>query len=400
MSFKLFACGDITNFTTKQDFVDSKLTQIIQNSDIAICNFEAPIIHKDMKPIKKAGPHVYQSKESVQYLKDVGFNFVSLANNHIYDYGQKGIFDTIQELKKFDLEFIGGGVDFEEAYKTTIIEKNGIKIGLLAGCENEFGCLYEEQNRGGYAWLFHHRLEDNIRDLKAKCDFVVFIAHAGVEDIEMPIKEWRDRYKRLCDIGVDVIINHHPHVPQGYEKYNNSLIFYSLGNFYFDTVSFKDKSDDSYSVVLEFEKNKDVEFEIIYHKKIAGQTCLVDKNDVSFDLKYLCDILSDGYLKRNNEISTELFNKYYYSYYESALGVMSKGSFVNKFKWIIKKFLFPKRGIEGRNLMLLHNIRIDSHRFLVQRALDLSLFHSLPNLGMQIDNQHIEKNCRSKIDEL
>ena len=371
MNFKLFACGDVVNFSAKKDFMDNTLTKIIQNSDIAICNFEAPIFYQDMKPIKKAGPHVYQSKESVQYLRDVGFDFVSLANNHIYDYGQKGIEETIKELKKFDIDFIGGGATFEEAYKTTIIEKNGIKIGLLAGCENEFGCLYEKQNRGGYAWLFHARIEDNIRELKAKCDFVVMITHAGVEDIEIPIKEWRDRYKRLCDVDVDVIIGHHPHVPQGYENYGNSLIFYSLGNFYFDTVSFEDKSDDSYSVVLEFEKTKDVKFEIIYHKKIAGQTCLVDKSDVSFDLKYLCDILSDGYSKRNDEISIELFNKYCYSYYESALAVMPKGSFVNKLKWMIKKFLFPERGIEGRNLMLLHNIRIDSHRFLVQRALSL-----------------------------
>ena len=371
MSLKLFACGDVVNFNAKSDFVDERLKNIIHSSDISICNFEAPIKHSGMKGIKKAGPHVYQSKESVQYLKDVGFDFVSLANNHIYDYGQKGLEETIKELKNFDIDFIGAGATFEEAYKTTIIEKNGIKIGLLAACENEFGCLYEEQNRGGYAWLFHHNIEDNIRELKAQCDFVVMVAHAGVENIEIPIKEWRDRYKRLCDIGVDVIIGHHPHVPQGYQKYENSLIFYSLGNFYFDTVSFEDKSDDSYSVVLGFEKNKDVKFEIIYHKKIAGQTCLVDKTDVSFDLKYLCDILSDGYLKRNDEISIELFNKYYYGYYESALGSMPKSSFVNKIKWMIKKLLFPKRGKENRNLMLLHNIRIDSHRFLVQRALSL-----------------------------
>lgn len=371
MSVNLFACGDVVNFKAKSDFVDNKLTQIIQNSDIAICNFEAPIVHENMKPIKKAGPHVYQSKESVQHLKGVGFNFVSLANNHIYDYGQKGISDTVQELKKFDIDFIGGGVDFEEAYKTTIIEKNSIKIGLLAGCENEFGCLYEEQNRGGYAWLFHESIEDNIRKLKSKCDFAVMVVHAGVEDIEIPIKEWRDRYKRLCDVGVDVIIGHHPHVPQGYEKHNNSLIFYSLGNFYFDTVSFEDKSDDSYSVVLKFIKNKDIEFEIIYHKKIAGQTCLVDKSDVSFDIKYLCNILSDEYSKRNDEISIKLFNKYYYGYYESAFDCMPKSNFVNKIKWMIKKLLFPKRGAASRNLMLLHNIRIDSHRFLVQRALSL-----------------------------
>jgi len=372
MSLKLFACGDIVNFTSKRDFIDDGLKAKIQDSDIAICNFEAPIKCDEMKAIKKAGPHVYQSRESIGYLKNVGFNFVSLANNHIYDYGQEALEETINELKKFEIDFVGGGVDFKEAYQTKIIDKNGIKIGLLAGCENEFGCLYEEQIRGGYAWLFHHLTEDNIRELKKVCDFVVLVAHAGVEKIEIPIKEWRDRYKRLCDVGVDVIIGHHPHVPQGYENYEKSLIFYSLGNFYFDTVGFKDKSDDSFSVVLEFKKDREVAFEIIYHKKIDGQTRLVDKSEVSFELAHLNSLLGDGYNKLNDEISIKLFHDYYYGYYESALGGMSKNtSFMGKIKSIIKKIFFKNRNANGRNLLLLHNIRIDSHRFLVQRALSL-----------------------------
>ena len=369
MSLKLFTCGDIVNFTSRKDFIDSDLKEIIKQSDISICNFEAPIKHNNMKPIKKAGPHVYQSKESIEYLKNVGFNYVSLANNHIYDYGQEGIEQTIGELKQYNIEYIGGGVDFDEVYKTKIIDKNDIKIGIIAAAENEFGCLYEKQDRGGYAWLFHHKIEDNIRKLKNKCDVVVLISHAGVENIDFPIKEWRDRYKRLCDVGVDVVMGHHPHVPQGYEKYNNSMIFYSLGNFYFDTVGFQDKSDDSYSVVLEFEKNGLKDFKCIYHKKIDGQTCKVNKEDVGFSFEELNTLLKNNYGKRNDDICLELFDKYYYSYYENALGVLPKNaSMIQTLKFIIKKLFFKNRNIDNKNLMLLHNIRIDSHRFVVQRA--------------------------------
>jgi len=375
MRVKLFACGDVVNLTAREDFIDNDLKALIQNADIAICNLEAPIKCPKMKPIKKAGPHLYQPRDSIRYLKNVGFNFVSLANNHIYDYGQEALEETIKELKNFEISFVGAGVDFTEAYKPKIIEKNGIKIGLLAGCENEFGCLYEEQNRGGYAWLFHHLIEDNIRELKKVCDFVVLLAHAGVEEIEIPIKEWRERYKRLCDVGVDVIIGHHPHVPQGYEKYNDSLIFYSLGNFYFDTSSFRDKSDDSFSVVLEFKKNnkdKEIVFDIVYHKKINGQTRLVDKSEVNFDLEYLNTLLGDGYNKLNDEICIKLFHDYYYGYYESALcGISKNASLTGKIKWVIKKILFKDRSANNRNLLLLHNIKIDSHRFVVQRALQL-----------------------------
>ena len=372
MTLKLFACGDIVNLRSKKDFVDEKIKNLIQSSDISICNFEAPIETNNMKAIKKAGPHVYQSKKSIEYLSEAGFNMVSLANNHIYDYGQESLDNTIVELNKYNIDIIGAGVDFDSAYETKIMDKNGIRIGVIAAAENEFGCLYENQNRGGYSWIFHYEIEDNIRKLKDEVDVIVLIAHAGVEEIDFPIKEWRDRYKRLCDIGVDMVIGHHPHVPQGYEKYYNSMIFYSLGNFYFDSAGYENKSDDSFSVLLEFSKNGLKDFEIIYHKKIDGQTCMVKKEEVSFSFYNLNGLLENNYLKRNDEMCIELFHKYYYSYYESALGVLDKdATFIQIVKFMIKKLFFKNRNLDNKKLMLLHNIRIDSHRFVVQRALSL-----------------------------
>ena len=371
MTLKLFACGDVVNLTSNNNFIDDKLVSIIQNCDISICNFEAPIETQGMEAINKAGPHVYQSKNSIQYLSEVGFDIVSLANNHIYDYGQSALENTIDELNKYDIEQIGGGINFNSAYTTKIIDKNGVKIGLIGGCENEFGCLYEKKNRGGYAWLLHYIIEDNIRDLKQKVDSVVLIAHAGVEDIDFPIKEWREIYKRFCDIGVDVIIGHHPHVPQGYEKYNGSMIFYSLGNFYFDTAGFENKSDDSYSVVINFENSGFKDYEIIYHKKIGNQVFNVSNQDVSFDLNYLNSLLTENYEQLNNDISIELFKKYYYGYYEQALGVSPNNSTIFTFvKYMVKRLLLNHNN-DLNNLLLLHNIRIDSHRFVVQRALSL-----------------------------
>lgn len=377
MSLKLFACGDVVNTTANNSFIDEKLRSIIKDSDIAICNLEAPIETEGVNAIKKAGPHIYQSKESIKYLQETGFNYVSLANNHIYDFGQKGLQNTIKKLKKYDFTYIGGGIDFQDAYKTSIIEKNGIRLGILAACENEFGCLYEKQNRGGYAWLFHYLIDDNIKKLKRECDFVLLIAHAGLEDIDFPIKEWRDRYQRLCDIGVDVIIGHHPHVPQGYEAYGNSLIFYSLGNFYFDTLSFVNKEDDSFSVCLRFKRDKKIDFEIIYHKKINRKTCLMDKENVNFSLENLNMLLGESYHELNNSISIEKFNEYYLSYYEQAIERFPQnGSLTLKIKWLIKKILLPlflkkEKNLEKRMLLLLHNIRIDTHRFVVQRALSI-----------------------------
>lgn len=379
MSLSLFACGDIVNFHGKKTFIDDELTEIISGCDISICNFEAPILTKNMRPIQKAGPHIYQSSQSVECLKLAGFNLASLANNHIYDYGEIALQNTLNEFEKLNIPVIGAGLSFEEAYSTQIIEKNDMTIALIAGAENEFGCLSENSNRrrGGYAWLYHPNIDDHIVKLKGKVDFIVLIAHAGVENIDFPIKEWRERYKRLCDLGVDIVIGHHPHVPQGYEKHNKSTIFYSLGNFYFDTAGYEFKSDESYSIVLNLKKSGLESINIIYHKKINGITCRIQKKDVDFDLENLNNLLQDGYEKRNSEIAVELFERYYYGYYQRALGVIpSKLTFFESLKYFVKKILFSKKNSVKRDLLLLHNIRIDSHRFIVQRALSLLREHN------------------------
>lgn len=370
MRTKIFTCGDIVNKSANRNFVDKNLTKIINECDISICNFEAPIENVDMQPIKKAGPHVYQSKESVAFLKEIGFNILSLANNHIYDYGDNSLSATINEIKTNNLEYIGAGLNFNEAYSTKIIKKNGVKFGLMSACEAEFGSLLEDENRGGYAWINNDLIEDNIRELKKTADFIIFIAHSGVEEISLPLPEWRIRYKRLCDIGVDVIIGHHPHVPQGYEKHNNSMIFYSLGNFYFDSAGFAKKTDDSYSVVLEFDKDELKGFDIIYHKKINSQTTLVKKEDVKFSLEFLNNLLHKDYFENINKELVDLLKNRYLPYYGAALDLCSvRGGIIQYLKCLLKMLFFKNRNLQNRRLLLLHNIRIESHRYAVQRAL-------------------------------
>ncbi|MBE0472149.1 MAG: CapA family protein [Methyloprofundus sp.] len=371
MSIKLFACGDVVNFSNNQAWLSEELQQAIKNCDFAVANFEAPIDTPLMQPISKAGPHVYQPPQSIDYLKHAGFTQVFLANNHIYDYGERAFKNTLSNLNENGLDYLGAAESFFESYQPRILEKDGVKIGLLAACENEFGCHYDDSlSRSGYAYLFHPLLEDAILALKQQVDFVVLIAHAGVENIPIPIKEWRDRYRRLCDLGVDVIGGHHPHVPQGYELYGKSLIFYSLGNFYFDTSAFANKSDDSYSLVLEFEKQASVSFEVIYHKKIEGKTKRVAKEEVGFNLAQLNTLLGEGYAALNDQYALDTYKAYYKNYYQTAASV--SGGFKSKIKRTIKMLLGRQNNQQQNNgLLLLHNIRIDSHRFTVQRALSL-----------------------------
>jgi FkbM family methyltransferase len=111
----------------------------------------------------------------------------------------------------------------------------------------------------------------------------------------------------------------------------------------------------------------------VYHKKIALQTCLVQKNDVNYNLDVLCEELHNNYTGKNNNIAIELFNKYYYSYYQTALGIINyhNDSIILIVKKIVKNIFFKRKQLYQRHLWLLHNIQIDSHRFVVQRALRL-----------------------------
>jgi poly-gamma-glutamate synthesis protein (capsule biosynthesis protein) len=372
MSIKIFACGDIVNTTANQNFVNGELKSTIQQADISIGNFEAPI-KTNSQPIPKAGPNISQSKESIKYLKEVGFNVCSLANNHIYDFGERGLHATIEEIKNVNLEYIGAGLNFKSAYQERIFDIQNTKIGLIAACESEFGCLNEDESRGGYAWLNHYLIEDKVRELKKTVDIIILIAHAGIEEIDIPLPEWRDKYKRFCDLGVDIIIGHHPHVPQGFEKYKESYIFYSLGNFYFDTSSFENKEDDSYSVLIEINNNKIQNIEILYTKKINNTVTIVNKNKVNFSLDKLNEMLLENvYTKNINKIAVELYQKRYINYYQGAVCLVdNKNIILGIIKYLVKRLILRNTNKQDKGLLLLHNIRIDSHRYIVQRALSL-----------------------------
>ena len=220
---------------------------------------------------------------------------------------------------------------------------------------------------------------------KSKVDILIVIIHAGAEDVPLPLPEWRSRYKELCDLGADVIIGHHPHVPQGWEEYKNSLIFYSLGNFYMNWGEFKQRNDFSYSVILTLDNKKVQKYKIITHKKENNKVVLVNDNYFRNYLNKLNYILQNKYEYYSNQQAVYLYETRYKNYYKSyGMAMNHNMSFMLKIKTIIKQLFFNNRNIRNRELLLLHNIRIDTHRFATQRALSL-----IAEKGLDIDYREI-----------
>ena len=125
------------------------------------------------------------------------------------------------------------------------------------------------------------------------------MAHAGVENINIPIPEWRDIYKSFVDFGADVIIGTHPHVPQGWETYNDKPIFYSLGNFCFQkkNVNVQSYWYDSLCVILTLDDNLKLNYDV---KNISYRNNLISIED---DPKII---------RHSKEINNKIHNSFEY----------------------------------------------------------------------------------------
>ena len=313
----LFAGDVVCQKVDSDKIVSDRLYREIKNHDIAVCNFEAPILSKDSIPISKAGPNVFQNTKAPVSVSNSGFNLVSIANNHIYDYGQAALEKTIYALKMAGVQHIGAGFNFEEAYKGKIWKQNNIKLGFFAFCESEFGALTSiELKRGGFAWINHPSVNQRIQLLRDEVDFLLIQVHAGIEQVELPLPEWRRRYQEIIDIGADAVIAHHPHVPQGWEEYRGKPIFYSLGNFYFDLENKHHLWNKGYCVSLQFTENKLREYKILPIIKKGTFTDLLEDMEYWKYLVYLCDLLrGDDYIKLVNNQAVKLREERYKNYY-------------------------------------------------------------------------------------
>lgn len=183
---KLLFVGDV--FITKPEYfsLETKLQELIASHDIACCNFEAPV-KSDGLPILKRGVNLSQSKYTPQKLAGYGFNLISLANNHVMDYGQIGLRETINSFKALNIPVIGAGFSDEEVYSPYYITNGDKKISVLSLCQAEFGVKKMNKGNAGYAWINDPHLESIIAEIKKTVDILIIFAHAGLEDVSYPL---------------------------------------------------------------------------------------------------------------------------------------------------------------------------------------------------------------------
>jgi poly-gamma-glutamate synthesis protein (capsule biosynthesis protein) len=243
-SIRLIAVGDIMlsrgvdlKMESKgKDYPFTNVAEYLKKGDIVFGNLESPIYPGDIMPI--ADTSFWARPGSEKYLKEAGFNILSLANNHMGNQGTYGVNYTVYSLNKKGILNAGAGRDKEKAVNPAIIEKNGIRIAFLAYTDGAIiPSSYEATEYSpGVAYMDHADLANDIKKAKELADFVIVSMHAGTEYVNRPDKKQIDFARKAIDSGAELVIGHHPHNIQDIEKYNGKYIFYSLGNFIFDQM--------------------------------------------------------------------------------------------------------------------------------------------------------------------
>ena len=223
----------------------AEILPYFERADFRIINLETPLANKEKHtPIKKSGPNLICDPSTVLFLEALHADVCTLANNHIGDFGEGAVIDTLKLLDTHSIRYCGAGANIDRAYDACRLEKDGFSVSLISVCENEFGVATETSY--GSAGYNARRLMNKIKKEKQTADAVIVVFHGGNEFNPLPSPETQDRYRLICDMGADAVIAGHTHCPQGYEVYDGKPIVYSMGNFLFKSSSGRSANDSWY----------------------------------------------------------------------------------------------------------------------------------------------------------
>ena len=211
-----------------------RMTRVLARADLLFGNAESVVVPPDY-PRKEIDPHglvtTFDGLALGKALKRAGFDVINLAANHVLDAGEVGMFHTKRTLEAAGLVTIGVGRTQAQARKPVIIEKNGVTFGFLGYCEDT---NYSLGTTGPcHAYYEIDSVLEDVRKLRRQVDVLVVSIHADIEFMPTPSVPRRANFRRIARAGADIILGHHPHVPQGCERVGKSIIAYSLGNFVF-----------------------------------------------------------------------------------------------------------------------------------------------------------------------
>lgn len=236
--FKIAFTGDIAfskyfkNAYENPNLLSKEIIEYLRSADLTVANVEAPVSARPISSLEVL-THVNHPRIT-ETLEKINAKVWNIANNHSMDCGEQGLKDTLEKANEVGALTIGAGFNRTEARKPLVLEKNGIKVGVLS-VASPLSEPATDTKAGCFMWDEFKLIKQTLTELREECDHVVVVSHGGEEFTQLPLPFARDKYLKYLKWGANVVVAHHPHVPQNYETIGDKVIFYSLGNFIFDT---------------------------------------------------------------------------------------------------------------------------------------------------------------------
>lgn len=282
----------LSNYNSKgiEGVVSSPLRDKMVNADFTMVNEEFPFSTRGTKAPDKQ----YTFRVDPKYIsifKELGIDAVGLANNHVLDFGKEALEDTFTTLNNSQIPFSGAGHNFEEASKLVTYEKGGKTVGVIAASRVIPVVEWNVRNSqpGVFTAYDPTDLCNKVREAKKTCDYVYVMIHWGTEHTDKLEDYQKNIGHQLIDAGADSVIGAHPHVVQGIEKYNDKLIFYSLGNFIFNQ-----NIERTFALNINYDnENMKPEYSLIPAKASGATTREMTSDEASSLYSYLNSISSN-----------------------------------------------------------------------------------------------------------
>lgn len=222
-----------------EDCISPEVLSELRGADIFMANNEFPYSDRGTPTPNKTYTFRADPKD-VQIMKDMGADIVSLANNHAYDYGPDALSDTVDILNGVQLPFVGAGKNYEEASKPVYFHINGGVVAYVSATQIERYANPDtreatEDSPGVMRTLDSKKFVEEIKEAEANSDFVVVYVHWGSESTDLVEQSQRNLARDYVDAGADIIIGDHSHCLQGIDYVDNVPVFFSLGNFWFNS---------------------------------------------------------------------------------------------------------------------------------------------------------------------
>jgi poly-gamma-glutamate synthesis protein (capsule biosynthesis protein) len=343
----------------------------VKSAGLAVTNLECPLTDSDLG-IKKIGPLMRAPVNTASLLSDWGFDLVTLANNHIMDYGNQGISSTISACVENNIGHVGAGESLINARQPYYCQPGKYKLAVLNFAENEFSTTHGDSPGANPLDII-----ENSRDIvtaKSMADFVLVIVHGGHEMFNLPSPRIKSTLRFFADAGASAVIQHHAHCYSGFELYNDVPIFYGLGNFIFDIPTERNQIW-NIGYAVELIPGSKLTFRVIPYEQSAssaGVRLLTGESEENFyrNIQHLNAIIAD-----DNRLMNE-FEKYcrrVEKRYRAFLEPHSSGLL----HYLRHRHLFPSLLSKRKERVYLNLYRCESHREVVMHLLSESVLNQI-----------------------